>query len=69
LPYAPELNGIEFYWSIVKRLYKKEITDVIVRGDRIKVKELIKKCLAKTRKDPAKKCAIKGLYLIDNFVN
>lgn len=30
VPYAPELNGIEIFWSLRKRLFKKKLLEVLL---------------------------------------
>ena len=42
IPYSPQFNGIESYFSILKNEYKKLLLERVMRGDLVDAVTLIK---------------------------
>ena len=59
VPYSPDFNGIETYFSLLKGEYKKLILEMIIKG--IKVES---QSIQKVDQDKAKRCVAAGLNRI-----
>ena len=59
-PYRPDLNGIEFFWGRIKRLYRSEVTRL--RGQNLEWSqmELVQRCVREAGFGCAKDCAATG---------
>lgn len=59
-PYAPEYNGIENYWSAVKKVYKADMLDKVTQDSWIDVAAVAETALLSVSQEVAKNCARKG---------
>ena len=56
LPYSPQLNGIESYFSIVKNSNKNDLLRKLVNKESYDVKQIIITSLKNVKKDAAVNC-------------
>lgn len=61
VPYSPQFNGIEMYWSLVKRVYKNSALQRLLKGNHQSDIALIKSSLLAIPAEQIKNCAMKGL--------
>jgi hypothetical protein len=53
VPYSPQFNGIESYFSLLKGEYKKLLLKYLVKGQVFEVTDLIKQSLERVSDDKA----------------
>ena len=56
IPYSPQYNGIESYFSLVKCEYKKEILKLVMKGERPDSIALIKMAVSQVDVEKIKRC-------------
>ncbi len=56
VPYSPDFNGIESYFSLVKAEYKKRILQQLMKGIRPDSSSLIKESIINIEKEKVQKC-------------
>ena len=66
VPYSPDFNGIESYFSLVKGEYKKKILQLLIKGTKPDSTELIKQSVSSIEVDKIKRCVLYGLKCIEN---
>ncbi len=65
VPYSPQFNGIESYFSIVKNHYKKNLLQRLTTDSDVDAKKLIKAALRAVEHAKAKACAKYGRKQIE----
>ena len=65
LPYSPDFNGIESYFSLVKGNYKKLLLQVMMKGEPFDVVSLIKRSIEAVSKEKIGKCVANGLAEVE----
>lgn len=53
VPYSPQFNGIESYFSLLKGEYKKLLLKYLVKGQAFEVTDLIKQSLERVSDEKA----------------
>ena len=66
MTYRPDLNGIEYFWSDMKQLYRKRVKDAKVNNKKFDQFKLVSDCFAKVRKRRAQRACYQGLMNILN---
>jgi transposase len=61
IPYSPDFNGIECYFSLVKAQYKKLLLQRMMKGETFETDLLVKQAIARVSDEKAMKCAAFGL--------
>ena len=56
IPYSPDFNGIESYFSLVKGDYKKRILQQLMKGIKVDSISLIKQSVATIDDEKTKRC-------------
>jgi transposase InsO family protein len=56
IPYSPQFNGIESYFSLLKCEYKKLLLEYVMKGERVDAVELIKMSVMAVDVVKTKKC-------------
>jgi len=56
IPYSPQFNGIESYFSILKSEYKNLLLERVMRGDAVDAVTLIKKAIERVDNKKTVKC-------------
>ena len=56
-PYRPDLNGIEFFWGHLKRLYRREVTKHRVQAEEWNQLKLVQRLVHNMPTQVAKDCA------------
>ena len=64
VPYSPDFNGIETYFSLLKGEYKKLILERIIKGVKVDSSSLIMQSIQRVDQDKAKRCVAAGLNRI-----
>ena len=65
VPYCPQLNGIESYFSQVKATYKKMLLQLVIKEAPYDTVGLIKKSIQSVSDDNVKRCVRYALAKID----
>ena len=65
VPYSPQFNGIESYFSLVKGEYKKLLLKYLVLNQKFDVNALIKKSIDLVSNEKAMNCARNGREAIE----
>ena len=60
VPYCPQFNGIESYFSLVKAQYKKLLLQQVIKGSEIGTEGMIKMAVASVDQDQVKRCVEYG---------
>jgi transposase len=60
VPYSPQFNGIEFYWSLVKAHYKRLLLYHLMHNLKVDCVDLIKSAMKRVSDEKAIKCAVEG---------
>ena len=61
VPYSPQFNGIECYFSLVKGAYKKLLMKQMLKGNRVTTERLIKSSIEQVEDEKVMKCVRNGL--------
>ena len=64
VPYSPDFNGIETYFSLIKGEYKKLILERLIKGIKVDSSSMIVQSIQKVDKEKAKRCVTGGLNRI-----
>ena len=64
VPYSPDFNGIETYFSLLKGEYKKLILEKIIKGIKVESQSMIMQSIQRVDQDKAKRCVTAGLNCI-----
>jgi len=64
VPYSPDFNGIETYFSLLKGEYKKLILERLIKGVKVDSQSLIAQSILRVEQDKAKRCVAAGLNCI-----
>ena len=64
VPYSPDFNGIETYFSLLKGEYKKLILERIIKCIKVESQSLIMQSIQRVDQEKAKKCVASGLKCI-----
>ncbi len=64
IPYSPQFNGIESYFSLLKGEYKKLMMQVVMKGERADSVELINLAVKMVDNEKTKKCVKYGFDCI-----
>ena len=64
VPYSPDFNGIETYFSLLKGEYKKLILERLIKGIKVDSSSMIAQSIQKVDQEKAKKCVAGGLNRI-----
>ena len=64
VPYSPDFNGIETYFSLLKGEYKKLMLERLIKGIKVDSSSMIVQSIQKVDKEKAKKCVTGGLNRI-----
>ena len=64
VPYSPDFNGIETYFSLLKGEYKKLILEKIIKGIKVERYSMIMQSIQRVDQDIAKRCVSAGLNRI-----
>ena len=65
VPYSPQFNGIESYFSLVKGEYKKLLLKYLILNQKFDVHALIKKSIDLVSNEKAMNCARNGREAIE----
>ena len=65
IPYSPQFNGIESYFSLLKHEYKKMILEQVMKGDPVDAVTLIKASIEKVDDKKTIKCVKYGFECIN----
>ena len=65
IPYSPQFNGIESYFSLLKNEYKKLLLKYLVKEQPFEVVSLIKLSIDKVSDDKAKACCRNGREAVE----
>ena len=65
MPYSPDFNGIESYFSLVKGHYKKLLLQIMMKGETFDVVSLIKQSIALVSHEKIRNCLVNGLNEIE----
>ena len=60
VPYCPQFNGIESYFSLVKAQYKKLLLQQVIKGSDVGTENMIKMAVASVDQDQVKRCVEYG---------
>jgi transposase len=60
VPYSPEFNGIESYWSLVKKIYKKKLHYKLMKNEWLDTKAMAEESLKEVEKAKVQNCAEDG---------
>ncbi len=60
VPYCPQFNGIESYFSLVKAQYKKMLLHAVIKGSKIDTEEMIETAVRNVDPAQTKKCVEYG---------
>ena len=61
IPYSPQFNGIESYFSILKNEYKNLLLQQIIKGEKVDAVKFIKMAVDAIDEEKTKKCVKYGL--------
>lgn len=61
VPYSPQFNGIESYFSLIKGVYKKLLMKEMLKGNRVTTEPLIKRSIQQVEDDKVMNCVRNGL--------
>ena len=64
VPYSPDFNGIETYFSLIKGEYKKLILERLIKGIKVDSSSMIVHSIQKVDQEKAKRCVTGGLNRI-----
>ena len=64
VPYSPDFNGIETYFSLLKGEYKKLLLERLIKGVLVDSSSLITQSVQRVDQDKVKKCLSAGLTCI-----
>ena len=64
VPYSPDFNGIETYFSLLKGEYKKLILEKLIKGIKVDSSSMIVQSIHKVDQEKAKRCVTGGLNRI-----
>ena len=56
VPYSPDFNGIETFFSLLKGDYKKRILELLVKGIKVDSSIMVNKSIASIEKEKIQKC-------------
>ena len=65
MPYSPDFNGIESYFSLVKAEYKKLALQSLMKGENIQAVQLVERSINRIDNEKVKRCAKFGLSMIE----
>jgi len=60
VPYSPQFNGIEHYWSLSKQKYRKKLLMLTTEGETVNIRELVEKSILEVGDQAVKGCARHG---------
>jgi len=60
VPYSPEFNGIESYWSLVKSKYKRKLHLKMMKNEWLDTRALVIESLKEVDPEKVKSCALDG---------
>ena len=61
IPYSPDFNGIESYFSLVKSQYKKLLLQLLMKGLSFQVVALIRQAIGNVSDDKVRSCVTNGV--------
>ena len=64
VPYSPDFNGIETYFSLLKGEYKKLLLERLIKGVKVDSQSLIMHNIQRVDQDKVKRCVAAGLTCI-----
>ena len=64
MPYSPDFNGIETYFSLLKGEYKKLLLERLIKGVKVDSQSLIMQSIHRVEQDKVKRCVAAGLTCI-----
>ena len=64
VPYSPDFNGIETFFSLLKGEYKKLILERLIKGIKVDSSSMIVPSIQKVDQEKAKRCVAGGLNRI-----
>ena len=64
VPYSPDFNGIENYFSLLKGEYKKLLLERLIKGAKVDSSSLISQSIQRVEHDKVKRCVAAGLGCI-----
>lgn len=64
VPYSPDFNGIESYFSLLKNEFKRRMLQQLLRGFRPDTESLIRESLEAVEKEKVQRCVEYGLKCI-----
>ncbi len=64
VPYSPDFNGIESYFSMVKREYKNLLLQQLMKDEKIVAEKLIVAALARIENEKTRRCVTNGLSCV-----
>ena len=64
VPYSPDFNGIETYFSLLKGEYKKLLLERLIKGAKVDSPSLISQSIQWVDQDKVKRCVAAGLTCI-----
>jgi hypothetical protein len=65
IPYSPDFNGIESYFSLVKREYKLLLLQQLMKEQKIVAEDLIRHSVSIISDDKVKRCVTSGLSFVE----
>ena len=64
VPYSPDFNGIETYFSLLNGEYKKLLLERLIKGAKVDSSSLINQSIQRVDQDKVKRCVAAGLTCI-----
>ena len=64
VPYSPDFNGIETYFSLLKGEYKKLLLERLIKGVKVDSSTLINQSIQRVDQEKVKRCVAAGLTCI-----
>lgn len=61
VPYSPQFNGIESYFSLVKNEYKKMLLQRVMKGTQVDAVQMIKESINLVSDVKVKRCVVNGI--------
>ena len=64
VPYYPQFNGIESYFSLLKGEYKKRLMQKLLKGNKLNTVDLIKTSINQVADEKTRRCIRNGIEAV-----
>lgn len=64
VPYSPQFNGIESYFSLLKGEYKKRLMQKLLKGNKLNTVDLIKTSINQVADEKTRRCIRNGIEAV-----